>query len=318
MTPTILLTGKTGQVGSELLRLLPRLGKVIAPDRGELDLSNRAGVRLAISQIQPHLIVNAAAYTQVDRAESEQSTAFAVNAEAPATIAAEAARIGATLVHFSTDYIFDGSKGTPYLEADPPNPLNVYGKSKLAGEQAIRASGAPHLILRTSWIYARLGRNFLLTILRLATEKEELRIVCDQIGAPTWSAEVAAGTVRILTRIGNEGFTSEAISPFSGVYHMTAGGEISWHQFAEAILQECSKMPREDLWIKAATSGKPLLTRFLTPISADDYSTPARRPAYSVLSNARLQKTFGFILPDWRSQLKKIFEQTEASASTEV
>jgi dTDP-4-dehydrorhamnose reductase len=193
MKRRILLTGKTGQVGSELMRLLPRLGEVIAPDRLELDLFKASDIRRAVRGIRPELIVNAAAYTAVDAAETQQSDACAINGNAPAVFAEEAKKIGAVLIHYSTDYVFDGSASRPYDETNLFVPINVYGETKLAGEQAIRASGVPHLIFRTAWVYSTRGRSFLLTILRLAAEREELRIVRDQFGTPTWSQEIAEG-----------------------------------------------------------------------------------------------------------------------------
>ncbi len=201
MKPVILLTGKNGQVGCELLRLLPQLGELVAVGHNQLDLSKPADIRRIIQDVRPQLIVNAAAYTAVDQAERDETTAQAVNTEAPGLMAEEAKKIGAVLVHYSTDYVFDGAKRLPYDEADSANPINVYGKTKLAGEQAIRGSGVPHLIFRTSWVYATRGRNFLLTILRLATEREELRIVCDQTGAPTWGREIAVSTANTLAQV---------------------------------------------------------------------------------------------------------------------
>jgi dTDP-4-dehydrorhamnose reductase len=307
MSIKILLTGKNGQIGTDLAELLSRLGEVVALGRRELDLRNAGNIRRAVQETHPRIIVNAAAYTQVDQAESNRAEAFAVNAEAPGMLAREAANVGAALVHYSTDYVFDGTKKTPYVETDVPNPLSVYGESKLAGERAIQASGAPHLILRTAWVYSTRGRNFLLTILRLSTEREELRIVSDQIGAPTWSREIAAGTVSILERIARRGFTADAFSEFSGIYHITAGGETSWHGFAQAILQERSKTSHVAPWIAAAVAGKPQFARQVIPITTDQYPTPARRPAYSVLSNERLHKTFELRLPDWRTQLQAVF-----------
>jgi dTDP-4-dehydrorhamnose reductase len=307
MSLRILLTGKNGQLGSELCRLLPGLGHLVALDRAALDLAKPEAIRRAVRDVHPHLIINAAAYTKVDQAEKDEAAAFAANAEAPALFAEEGKKIGAALIHYSTDYIFDGSKSTPYLEDDPPNPLNVYGKSKLAGEQAIRASGVPHLILRTAWVYAPSGHNFLLTILWLSTQREELRIVCDQRGAPTWSRELAAATVRILTPFAAQGWKPDLLAAVSGTYHVTAVGETSWHQFAEVILEERSHAPRDTPWIAAATGNLPQITRRVTPISTAEYPTPARRPAYSVLSNSRLLQTFGFQLPGWRDQLHSVF-----------
>src|SRR5216684_728615 len=201
MKPVILLTGKNGQVGAELLRLLPQLGEVVALGHDQLDLSNPTDISRTIREVRPQLIVNAAAYTAVDQAETDETTARAVNGEAPGLMAEEAKKIGAVLVHYSTDYVFDGTKKAPYDEIDSINPINVYGKTKFAGEEAIRGTGVPHLIFRTSWVYATRGRNFLLTILRLATEREELRIISDQVGAPTCASDVAAATSKILTSI---------------------------------------------------------------------------------------------------------------------
>ncbi len=310
MTARILLTGKNGQVGAELCRLLPSLGELIAPDRSELNLAKPGDIRRAVRQYQPNLIVNAAAYTAVDRAEHDAAAAYAVNAEAPAILAEEAKKSGSLLVHYSTDYVFDGKKDSPYEEADVPHPLNVYGASKLAGEQAIQSSGVPHLIFRTSWIYARRGRNFLLTILRLATEREELRVVSDQMGAPTWSREIAAGTARVLEQVAGKGTIDAAsLSSVSGIYHMTARGATSWFEFAETILQESRAIAPETPWFLAATEGRPLLAQRVTPIASNEYPTAALRPANSVLSNSRLGRTFGVRLSDWRTQLQTVFRE---------
>ena len=304
MKPKILLTGKNGQVGEELERLLPEVGEVVALGRQELDLSNPDGIRRTIRAVRPNLIVNSAAYTAVDQAEKDETVAGEINSVAPAVMAEEAKKIGASLVHYSTDYVFDGLKGHPYLEDDASGPINVYGMTKLAGEQAIRASGVPHLIFRTSWVYATRGRNFLLTILRLATQREELRIVRDQIGAPTGSREIADATTKILCQLyRREG----GLSDVSGTYHMTANGVTNWHEFATAILEEASHAPKTVPWFAAATGGKPLITRRILPITTQEFPTPARRPAYSVLSNARLMKTFGIQLPGWRTQLHRAF-----------
>jgi dTDP-4-dehydrorhamnose reductase len=303
----ILLTGKNGQIGAKLAVLLPRLGEVAAFDRHELDLSNPDRVRRAIRDFQPNLIVNAAAYTSVDQAEREERQAHIINADAPALMAEEAKRIGALLVHYSTDYVFDGSNSSPYAETDQPNPINVYGKTKLAGEEAIRAVGAPHLIFRTAWVYGTTGRNFLLTILRLATEREELKVVRDQFGAPTWSHEIANGTAKVLLELSRQG--REAISKFGGIYHMTAAGQTSWFEFAKAILEDASQMPRGFPWFETATKGQPLVTRRVTAITTEEYPTPARRPAYSVLSNSRLKQDFGLELPAWPLQLRAVFAE---------
>ncbi len=306
MKPTILLTGKTGQLGSDLNRLLPKLGEVIAPERNELDLREPEQIRRILRNANPQLVVNAAAYTAVDAAETDQATALAVNAEAPRLLALEAKKVGAMLVHFSTDYVFDGSTKAPYEETDTTNPINVYGKTKLAGEEAIRDSGAAHLIFRTAWIYATRGRNFLLTILRLATEREELKIVRDQIGAPTCAADIAAATAKILTNIYGRN-DDAAFSKVSGTYHMTAAGETTWYDFTKAILEEARRAPQNLPWLASATKGRPLIARHVVPISTEEFRSPTRRPAYSVLSNARLKQVFGVTLPDWRTQLHQCF-----------
>jgi len=305
MKPKILLTGKTGQIGSELLPLLSDLGDVVAPGRKELDLLKPENIRDVVRDVRPNLIVNAAAFTAVDAAESESKTAYAINAEAPGVLAEEAKRAGAALVHYSTDYVFDGRKNAPYEESDPTNPLNVYGKSKLAGDLAIQALGVPHLIFRTAWVYSTRGRNFLLTILRLATEREELKIVRDQVGSPTWSREIAAATVRILGQMLREANAEAGFSRASGIYHMTASGQASWYDFAKAILEEAARVRRQVPWFLAATGGKPVIARRVVAISTKEYPTRASRPAYSVLSNARLVEDFGFSLPEWRVQLKR-------------
>jgi dTDP-4-dehydrorhamnose reductase len=307
MKPRILLTGKNGQVGADLCRVLPAIGELAAFDHPELDLTSADALCRAVRTIRPHLIVNAAAYTKVDQAQQDAATAFAVNAQAPGVLAEEAGKMGAVLVHYSTDYVFDGSKHSPYTENDAPSPVCVYGESKLAGEVAIQASRVPHLIFRTAWVYAPRGRNFLLTILRLSTQREELHVVRDQIGAPTLSAEIASGTAQILAQLVKQGFTPGTLSEVSGTYHMSAGGETSWFHFAEAILEERSRASGDAPWIAAATGGLPQVTRRVIPITTAEYPTAARRPSYSVLSNSRLQQTFGCQLPDWRHQLHSLF-----------
>jgi dTDP-4-dehydrorhamnose reductase len=315
MKPKILLTGKGGQVGSGLQCLLPRLGDLVAPDRRELDLLDPDSIRRVVRDIRPQLIVNAAAYTAVDAAESDEANAHAVNAIAPAVLAEEAKKLGAAVVHYSTDYVFDGAKATPYDEMDPANPISVYGKTKLAGEQAIRSTGVAHLIFRTAWVYATRGRNFLLTILRLATEKEELRIVRDQIGAPTWSLEIAAATTKILAQVIERSSATSAFSEVSGTYHLTAAGETTWYDFARAILEEASSMPKGIPWFAAATGGHPLITSRIIPITTREYPTPAPRPAYSVLSNARLTRTFDVRMEAWRTQLQRCFISDSIAAN---
>jgi len=278
----VLLTGGTGQVGYELARSLQGVGEVVAVDRGEMDLSNLDQVREVIRRVQPKLIVNPAAYTAVDKAESEPELAFRINAEAPGVMAEEAKALGAALVHYSTDYVFDGSQATPRVEDDPLGPLNVYGASKLAGEQAIAAAGIPHLIFRTSWVYGMRGKNFLLTMLRLAKERDELRVVADQHGAPTWSRTIADTTAQVLSQAhagGREWWVQN-----SGIYHLSAQGQTTWHEFTEAIVAE------------AGLSCKVL------PITSAEYPTPAQRPQYSVMSSERLMARF-CRLPDWKEAL---------------
>jgi dTDP-4-dehydrorhamnose reductase len=277
----ILLTGTNGQVGYELARSLQGLGEVVALDRGAMDLADLARVRDVIRSLKPDLIVNPAAYTAVDKAESEPELAMRINGEAPGVMAEEARALGAALIHYSTDYVFDGSKDGAYTEQDAPCPVSVYGRSKLAGEQAIQAAGIRHLILRTSWVYGMRGKNFLLTVLRLAQERDELRIVADQFGAPTWSRTIAEATARIVAR-GAGDWDAE-----SGIYHLTAKGRTSWHGFTEAILDNAALAKRPGV----------------TPIATADYPLPARRPANSVLSQQRFVDTFGE-LPAWDAALK--------------
>jgi dTDP-4-dehydrorhamnose reductase len=274
----ILLTGMTGQVGSQLHALLANAGQVVVADRKTLDLASRDSMVAAVRALKPDLIVNAAAHTAVDRAESEPEAAMAVNATAPGVLAEEAKRLGAALVHFSTDYVFDGTKAEAYVEEDAPNPLNAYGRSKLAGEQAVAQSGARHLILRTSWVYDATRRNFLTTMLNLARTRRELRVVHDQRGAPTWSVAIAVAVLNIVRR---EDWPA-------GTYHLTCDGETTWFGFTRAILERARIDPRPAL----------------VPISTDEYPAPARRPKNSVLDNAKFRKAFGFALPHWESALE--------------
>ena len=282
----ILLTGKSGQLGYELERSLQGLGELVALDRAGMDLSDLDQVRDVIRALQPQLIVNPAAYTAVDRAESEPALAHRINAEAPGVMAQEAARLGAAIVHYSTDYVFDGSKASAYREDDPTGPLNVYGASKLAGEQAIAAAGARHLILRTSWVYGMHGKNFLLTMLRLAQEREELRIVDDQHGAPTWSRTIADTTALILSQASVATVTGDDWwARHSGVYHLSSQGRTTWYGFTQAILAAANIDCR------------------LIPIPAAEYPVPARRPNNSVLSSDRLISRFCH-LPEWQEALR--------------
>ena len=271
----ILLTGSKGQVGSALVPALAPLGAVSALDRQGLDLLDLNAIRTAIQRVKPDVIVNAAAYTAVDRAEREEDIALAVNFKAVEGLAREARSIDALLIHFSTDYVFDGERPVPYVETDLPNPLSVYGRSKLAGERAIAASGCRHFIFRTSWVYGPAGRNFLQAILATAKTKPELRVVDDQRGAPTSSLAIAAAVARILA-------APELLQQESGLYHLSAAGETTWYGFAKGIL-----------------SMKGLQTA-VTPISSAEYGAPARRPKNSLLDNSKIGATFGIALPDWR------------------
>lgn len=286
----VLLTGKNGQLGWELSRALAPLGEIAAFDRGGLDLAVPDRIVSAVRSVRPDVIVNAAAYTAVDRAETEPESAHAINAAAARVLAEETKRAGALLVHYSTDYVFDGVKDAPYVEEDSPNPLNVYGASKLAGERAIRAVDAPHLILRTSWLYAARGANFFLTIRRLLREKSTLRIVSDQIGAPTCAAALADATAQILRR-----HDRLALGRMSGIYHVTAGGSTSWHGFATQI----ARLERETLQNKPA----------IAPIPSSEYPTRALRPRNSRLSNEKLLARFGVKLPSWEACLEKCHAQ---------
>lgn len=314
MKPKILLTGRTGQIGSELLRLLPEIGEVVAPDRQELDLLNPDSMRRAAREIRPEFIVNAAAFTAVDAAETQEPYAHAINASAPGILAEEAKKIGAAVIHYSTDYVFDGSKRTPYDEADSAAPINVYGKTKLAGEQAVCASGVPHLIFRTAWVYSTRGRSFLRTILGLATEKEELRVVRDQFGTPTWSRDIAEVTVKILAQLTSPGSSAaNSFSSVSGIYHLTAAGETTWYDFARAILEEAAHLSPAIEWFDKATRGRALITKQIIPITTSEYPIRASRPLYSVLSNSRLRQTFGSELPHWRTQVHRVFDLERSS-----
>lgn len=282
---TILLTGKNGQIGWELRRTLAPLGEIAVPGREEMDLAKPQSIRDAVRRIQPDLIVNAAAYTAVDQAESEPELAMAVNGAAPGILAQEARRLGAALVHYSTDYVFDGTKSGAYDESDPPAPPNIYGKTKLEGEQAIEAAGIPHLIFRTSWVYGNRGKNFLLTMLRIAKARDELRIVDDQAGAPTWSRLIAEATAQVLSQA-----LGPQIEKCSGIYHLSAAGQTTWFGFAQAIFEGRNPAPR------------------LVPITTRDYPLPAARPANSVLAHARIEKAFGITLPDWETGLRLCLE----------
>lgn len=282
-----LVTGSNGQVGWELQRTLQTLGEVVACDRGTLNLADPDAICRTMRDVQPDVIVNAGAYTAVDKAESEPELAMAVNGVAPGVLAEEAKRIGALLVHYSTDYVFDGTKAEAYLESDAPNPASVYGSSKLAGERAVEAAGGACLIFRTSWVYAGRGKNFLLTILRLAGEREELRVVDDQIGAPTWCRTIAEATAQVVAKLSvGDRIDADRALALRGVYNLTAGGRVSWCGFARAII-EATRSRRGGVGPK------------VTRITTAEYPLPARRPTNSVLSARKLQDTFGIVCPPW-------------------
>lgn len=292
--------GADGQIGRELCHALGALGAVLPARRDIAELARPDSIRAAMRETRPALVVNAAAYTRVDTAESEIALATAVNAAAPAVIAEEANRAGIGVVQYSTDYVFDGMKGGAYVEDDEPNPLGVYGRTKLEGERAIRRANPPHLILRTSWVYSSRRSNFLLTMLRLARERDELRVVDDQIGAPTWARSIAEATAQLLSQaMSGRGDTRFDLGKLSGIYHMTASGYTSWYGFARAIFDEFGSA--------AAQPRVPMV-----PIRSTDYELPARRPANSRLSNEKLRKVTGLQLPDWRASLRLCVEEIKA------
>jgi dTDP-4-dehydrorhamnose reductase len=295
----ILLTGVHGQLGTDLLPLLQPLGEVIAVGRAECDLSSVEAIRKLVAEVRPDVIVNPAAYTAVNDAQAQSELAYAINATAPGALAGEARKSGAMLVHYSTDYVFDGSKPGAYTESDEPAPLNVYGASKLAGERAVAAAGGRFLVLRTSWVYGANGNNFLRTIRRLAAEREELRIVDDQVGAPTSSMQLAQATARLVRQLSA---TTEPEFP-SGLYHATAEGSVSWCGFARAIVSE---MKAEAL---KAEDGETLRVRQIVPIRSDEYPVAARRPLNSVLSNQKFERAFGFRLGSWREALAEALHE---------
>jgi dTDP-4-dehydrorhamnose reductase len=295
----ILITGKNGQVGWELQRSLASFGQITAVDADEMDLADAAAIRRTVRDIRPDIIVNPAAYTAVDKAESDLELAMAVNGIAAGVFAEEAKRLGAVLVHYSTDYVFDGDKTAPYTESDVPNPQSVYGKTKYAGEQAILASGCKHLILRTSWVYGVHGGNFVKTMLRLAKERDELRIVADQFGAPTWARDLAQATASALSYWGSMDWDSN----LNGLYHLTAAGRTNWHQYAEEIVRLARKYD-------SALATKQLDIRGIT---TQEY--PAKRPVNSVLANDKIHDTFGIVLPPWQDSLAEcvrlLYEQPQ-------
>jgi dTDP-4-dehydrorhamnose reductase len=289
----VLVTGAAGQLGWELARRLPVRfpdTEIIVADRGRLDLSNPASLAEEIRAIAPDVILNAAAYTAVDQAETDAQAAFAVNAEATRVLARHAAVTGAFLFHYSTDYVFDGTAAKPYVETDAPHPLGVYGASKLAGEKAIEEAGCAHLILRTSWVYGLRGKNFLLTMRRLAKERDVLRVVDDQRGVPNWCGALAQGTADLLALGGDR------LRSASGLYHFSCRGDTTWYEFARRLL------------------GYPERPQIL-PITTAEYPLPARRPAYGVLSSEKLERTFGLALPRWEAALDACLQEGGAASA---
>ncbi|MBN9377682.1 MAG: dTDP-4-dehydrorhamnose reductase [Chlamydiales bacterium 38-26] len=282
----ILILGSKGQVGWELQRTLAPLGQIIAHDRTTLDLSCATSLSRKIQEIQPQVIVNAAAYTAVDKAETDQETCYAINAKAPQQLAQEAKKLQALLIHYSTDYVFDGKSAHPYKEQDSTNPQNIYAKSKLEGDQAILSSGCSHIILRTSWVYGSRGQNFLRTMLRLGQQKDLLKIVDDQIGAPTWSRLIAEATAQVIARYNGQ----------DGLYNLTSGGKTSWFGFAQAIF---------DLYSSKNEYKVPQLNN----IPSSEYPVPAKRPQNSLLCQDKLFQTFQIKMPDWKDALEMCIEE---------
>jgi dTDP-4-dehydrorhamnose reductase len=293
---TILLIGSTGQVGQELSKTLNPLGKIITLTRQQLDLTQPDTIKETITSLKPDVIVNASAYTAVDKAETDVETAMTVNAVAPRIMAQAAKEIAAQLLHISTDYVFDGQKNTPYLEDDQTNPLGIYGKSKLLGEQGVRDNCDRHIILRTAWVYGSRGHgNFVKTMLRLGAEREELKVVADQMGSPTWSYDIAEAIANLLDR-----------NVSSGIYHFTSSGIASWYDFAIAIFEEAAKI------------GFPLKIKQVFPITTADYPTPAQRPNYSVLSKDKYTQAVGVYPPYWRDSLRKMLVELNGQLDSKL
>jgi dTDP-4-dehydrorhamnose reductase len=287
-SPVILIIGKIGQVGWELRRTLSPIGRIVAVDYPEIDLTDGASIRKWMRETRPGVVVNAAAYTAVDKAESEPEKCQQINGTAPGIIAEEAKSAGALMVHYSTDYVFDGTKDQPYVEEDAPNPLGAYGRSKLAGDRAIQQVDGAHLIFRLCWVYGARGQNFMLTMMRLAREREKLRVVRDQVGCPTWSRMIAETTALALKQV----LASQQPDTFKGLFHLAASGQTSWHGFAEAIVR---LMPAKKCNV-------------IEPITTPEYPLPAKRPAWSVLSCEKLRRVFGLQLPEWEDSLKQVLE----------
>ncbi len=288
----ILVIGSTGQLGQELQQTISPYGKAIAVGRDRIDLAQPDNLRQLLKEIQPQLIVNAAAYTAVDKAESEPELATATNTTAPGILAEVAQQLGTFLIHISTDYVFDGRQSHPYRETDTTNPLGVYGQTKLAGEQAVRQNCEHHLILRTAWVYGSYGKsNFVKTMLRLGGEREEIRVVADQIGSPTWARDLAQAIAHLIPQLTPE---------IAGTYHYTNSGVASWYDFAQAIFEEAKQL------------SFPLKVQRVIPITTADYPTPAQRPAYSVLACERISKVLGTPPPHWRLALRQMLAELYA------
>jgi dTDP-4-dehydrorhamnose reductase len=297
--PRILIVGAAGQVGVELQRSFAGYGPIVAVDIDSIDLADADQTRALVRRVKPDVILNAAAYTAVDRAESESAVATAINETAPRVLAEEALALDALLVHYSTDYVFNGEKKEPWVESDAPDPLNVYGVSKLAGEQAIQQIGGRYLTFRTSWVYGPHGKNFLLTMLKLGGERDKLSIVADQFGSPTTSIELARATREITEGVLAGRFGSQ--QDWAGLYHMTCGDSTTWFGFAEAIFQRAARQMNAK-------------TPELTPLATEDYPTPARRPRNSVLSNQKLYDRFGVRLLTWQAALDQVMKALENKA----
>jgi len=299
----IVIVGRNGQLAWEANQRFQGLAQIICMGRPEFDLLNLNGVRDEIRRIKPTVIVNTAAYTAVDQAESEPEAAMKINSEAPSAMAEEAKRLGALFITYSTDYVFDGKSAAPYSETDPTGPLNVYGASKLSGERAVEAVGGNCLIFRTSWVYGARGKNFLKTILKLAAERPELRIVDDQVGAPTWSRDLADATRKIIEHLAARSSSAktsvgDALGDRRGIYHMTSAGSVSWYGFAAAIVEEIKK--------RGLSNRAPAK---LVPIPSSEYPTPAARPRNSRLCNENLKSAFGVMLPPWRESLAAVMDE---------
>ena len=295
MTARILLLGKNGQVGSALEGVLSQHGKVYAYDRAACNLSESSQIEAVIETAKPDIIVNAAAYTAVDQAENDEYACNLINASAPSALAKAAARHDALLVHYSTDYVFDGQQNSAYVETDAPNPVNAYGRSKLEGDRSIMMANGKHIILRVGWVYSETGKNFAKTILRLASERDRLTIVNDQFGAPTSASLIAKTTAAIVRRyLDNRG----GGFPY-GLYHLAAAGRASWHDFALALVNEAR---RNDHPLSAEPQN-------IIAIPAEQYPTPARRPQSSVLNTTKLRETFGLPLPNWQADIPRVVQQ---------